>query len=61
MFASYSVVRLSVFTGDYLGLGRPPRWTIQISENDFEKDIEKLVWNVEKILVVENVLDNILD
>ena len=33
----------------------------EIRENDFEKDIEKLVGNVENKLVVEDVLDNILD
>ena len=34
---------------------------IEINENYFEKDIEKLVVNVNNKLVFEDVLENVLD
>ena len=41
--------------------GEEVNMNIEINENDFEKDIEKLVVNVDNKVVVEDVLENVLD
>ena len=41
--------------------GEEVNMNIEINENDFEKDIEKLVGNVDNILIVEDVHENVLD